>query len=139
MGTKLATAIDLSGPFFKADPERTWRGNVRKFMAEVAELGEADVKAQLRQGEPRRRPMRGITPSRLSGHVVGRTRSLGGKPWNVTAVVSINNSGLTQKQGITLMAAGSVVEGRSKVFKRTTSRLRRARKLNGAELMKGLT
>lgn len=138
MGTKIATEIDLTGPFFTRDPKKTFRRNVREMMASVAELAEADVKAQLAQGEGSRKPMRGITPSRVSGHVIGRTRSLRGKPWAVTAVVSVNNSGFTKRQGTTLMAAASELEGRLKVFRRTTSRLRRASKVTVAELLKGL-
>lgn len=136
--TKITTALDLSGPFFTKDPVKTFRQNIRVLMDEYATLGEADVKAQLRQGEATRRPMRGITPDRVSEHVVGRTKNLRGKRWAVTATVSVNNSGLARAQGITLMAAAATLERRHHTFRRTSSRLRKARKLNTAELFKGL-
>lgn len=138
MGTKITTTIDRSGPFFQRDPTRTFRQNVRVLMDKVAEAGEADVKAQLRQGEGGRKKLRGITPPRVSGHVVGRTRNLRGKRWAVTAVVSVNNSGLSKRQGVSLMAASAMLEGRLHAFRRTTNRVRRARSVNVDELLKGI-
>ena len=130
----LSWSLEKSGPFFTKDPQKTFRKNVREFMDEVAALGEAEVKSAMRAGESGRREMRGIQPARVSGHVVGRTSSLKGKRWALTAVVSINNSGLTAEQGRTLMAAGAEIEKREHVFRRTTARLRRAR----TDLLKGL-
>lgn len=136
MPRRSPTSIDLSGPFFTKDPRRTFRQNIRDFMDVVAKEGEEDVKTQMRSGEGGRKPMRGIQPARVSGHVVGRTRSLGNRRWSTTAVVSVNNTGLTQRQGVTLMAAASVLERRHRYFRRTLSRLRKAGKT--VDLLKGL-
>lgn len=139
MGTKIATTIDLKGPFFTKQPGKTFRQNVRVMMAAVAAEGEADVQAQLRAGEGnRRRISHGVAPDRVSGHAVGRVHSLGGNLWAVTAVISVNNSGLTPAQGIALMAAAAVVERQTHAFRRTTGRLRRARSVNTTELLKGI-
>jgi len=132
----VTTTIDLSGPFFRSDPSRTFRQNVRVMMDAVAAEGEADVKAQLRAGEGRRRPVRAL--GRVRVHVVGRTTSLAGKRWAVSAVVSPFNQGLTKRTGTALMAAASEIEGREHVFRKTTNRLRRSRAVNSAELLKGL-
>lgn len=137
--TKFVTTIDTKGPFFTKDVRKTLRANIKDLMNAIAAEGEADVVAQLRSGEGGRKPMRGIAPARVSGHVHGRTASLSGKPWQVTAVVSVNNSGFSRKQGITLMAAASKVEGQTHAFRRTTGRLRRSQKANTSELLKGLT
>ena len=136
--TPITTTIDLSGPFFRKDPRKTFRQNAREMLARVAEEAEADVKAQLQQGESARAPMRGIHPVRVSGHVIGRVKSLKGKAWALTAVVSVNNSGFTKRQGTTLMASAAVLERRTHAFRRTTSRLRRSKKANMTELLKGL-
>lgn len=130
----LSWSLEKNGPFFRKDPQKTFRKNVRDFLDEVAELGEAEVQAAMRAGQGNRREMRGIKPARVSGHVRGRTSSLSGKRWALTAVVSINNSGLSKRQGITLMAAGAEIEKREHVFRRTTARLRKAR----TDLLKGL-
>ena len=135
--TPITTTIDLSGPFFTKDPRRTFLQNVRDLMDVIAREGEADVKAQLRQGEPARAPLSaGLSPARVSGHVRGRVSSLSGRRWAYTAVVSVNNSGLSKKQGIALMAAAAVVERRTGAFKRTGTRLRKA--VKRADLTKGL-
>ena len=139
MATKIATTIDMSGPFFRHDPRKTFRQNVRVMMAAIAAEGEDDVRAQLEAGQDRRAPISaGVQPARVSAHVVGRVQSLVGHPWAVTAVASVNNSRLTKRQGIALMAAASVLERREHAFRRTAARLRRARAVNKAELLKGL-
>lgn len=135
--TKIATTIDLSGPFFKSDPRRTFRQNIRVLMARLAEEGEADVKAQLRQGEGARAPIFALG-DRVSDHAIGRVTSLVGKRWAVSAVISVNNSGYSRKQGISLMAAASSVEARTRAFRRTTTRLRKARAINADELLRGI-
>jgi hypothetical protein len=124
--------VDMSGPFFRRDPKKTFRKNLRDFMDEVAELGEADVVAQLRAGEGRRASIRG--GGRVSQFVQGRTSSIRGKRWAVTAVVSVRPVG-DRKRAVAIMAAAAEIEAREHVFRRTTARLRKAR----TNLVKGLT
>ena len=137
---KIASSIDLSGPFFTNDPGKTFRQNGRVMLAAIAAEGGSDVKAQLVSAQAGRSPLAQPTfrGYRVSDHVVGRVKNLRGKPWAATAVVSVNNSGYTKRQGMSLMAAASYLEGRNHVFRRTTSRLRKAKKLNAAELLKGI-
>lgn len=134
--------IDVSGPFFTRDPELTFRQNVRVLMAAIASEGAEDVRQQLRQGESGRAEISARTAfgsmGRVSHHIVGRVHNLRGRPWAVTAVVSVNNSRWTKQQGIALMAAASELEGRLHAFRKTTNRLRRGRAVNRAELLKGL-
>lgn len=138
MPTRVTSKISLDGPFFSKDPGKTFRQNIRLLTAAIAAEAEADIRQQMRVGEGQRAPMRGITPDRTAGHVVGRVTSVRGRPWAVTAVASINNSRLSPAQGIRLMAAAATVERRVHAFRRTTSRMRRAKALNQAELLKGL-
>lgn len=121
--------VKLEGPFFKKDPRRTFRQNVRDFMDEVAALGEAEVKAGMRAGEGSRAPVSGgVQPARVSGHVVGRTRSLSGRRWAVSAVVSVSGHGLPRKQAIALKAAAANIERRQRPFARASSRINRIKK-----------
>jgi hypothetical protein len=136
--SKLTTTIDRSGPFFEHDPAKTVRQNGQVLIARVAEEGAADIIAQLQAGESRRAPISRTSGDRVSAHVIGRTQSLTGKPWQMTAVVSVVNRGLSRAEATALMAAASEIEGRAHVFRRTTSRLRRSRAVNRAELLKGL-
>jgi len=133
------TSMVLTGPFFTKDPKLTFRQNARVMLAAIADEGEADVKVQMEAGESGRKPISTrVTPNRVAGHVVGRVKGMSGKPWAVTAVVSVNNSGFTKAQGKALMAAASRVEGEVHAFRKTTNRLKRSRKINAAELLKGL-
>lgn len=127
--------VDLDGPFFRRDPRKTFRKNVREFMDEVAGLGEETVKGALRAGESGRQPLRAITPERVSGHVRGRTSSLTGKRWALTAVVSVDTSGRDRRQAIAIKAAAASIERRTGVFRKSTSAIRRAK----TNLLKGLT
>lgn len=136
--TRIATAIDTSGPFFARDPVRTFDRNARDFMEHVRDVGEQDVKEQLRQGEGRRAPLRGISPDRVSGHVVGRVAALSGKGWSRTAVVSVNGRGLSPRQAVGLMAAAAGIERRERIFRRTTSRVRRAARGAASDLLRGI-
>jgi hypothetical protein len=136
--TTFATTIDMTGPFFRTDPARTFRQNVRVMMDAIASEAAADVIAQQQQTEGGRAPIRGVQPARVSAHVVGRTSSLAGRRWAVTAKVSVLPRGLSRKQAIALAAAASRVEGETHAFRRTTSRMRRAKAINQAELLKGL-
>jgi hypothetical protein len=138
MGTKVSSSIDLSGPFFQRDPAKTFRANGRALMAAVAEVGRREVIAQMAGGSGRRARIRELGEDRVADHVVARTGSLSGRPWAVTAVVSVNNSGFSPKQGISLMAAASRVERQTHAFRRATTGVRRSRAVNLDELMKGI-
>ena len=131
------TSITKTGAFWTADIAKTMARNKKDLMDWIAAEGEKDVRGQLRAGEGSRYPIgSGVKPNRVSAHVRGRTRSIKGKEWKVTAIVSVNNSGFTKKQGIALMAAASWLESQVHAFRRTAGRLRRARPK--VDLLKGL-
>lgn len=134
---KIATTIDLSGPFFTKDVTKTLNENIVLMLEAVAEEGELDVRDQLVATQEGRLPISRLG-DRVSDHVRGRVVSLASKHWQRTAVISVNNSGFGPYEGRSLMAAASKVEGATHAFRRTTSRLKRARAVNRAELMKGL-
>jgi len=132
------TTIDKTGPFFKNDPGKTFRANAQDLMDETLEQGKSDAIAQLRAGEPNRRPVRIASPNRVSGHVIAEKRQKARKPTELTGVVKVDNSG-SVRQAIAIMAAASEIESRSKPFSRTAARLRAANKFNAPELLKGIS
>lgn len=137
--TAVAQKVEFSGPFFTRDPGATLRGNIVRMMQGIAEEGEAAVQKALGQGEGGRLPIsHGVQPSRVSGHAIGRVRSLSGKPWAATAVISINNSGFSAGEGISLMAAAAKVEAETHAFRRTATALRSARAMLRANLTEGI-
>jgi hypothetical protein len=136
----LVTTIDLSGPFFQHDPGKTFLQNVRRMMEAIAKEGEEDVRAQLQAGEGSRSPLSAFYggADRTSMHAIGRVQSITGRQWSTHAVISVNNSGLSSAQGISLMAASAIVERKTHAFRNTAKRIRSARAINAAELAKGL-
>jgi hypothetical protein len=128
------TRVDFSGPFFQRDPARTIRDNIRDLMAALAEEGERDVRGQIEQRAGSMPNWTGWTRD----HVKGRTASLSGKRWAVTAVVSADSSGMSGATAIRTKAAAASIERRWGPFRKTSTTMRRARAAINANLTKGI-
>jgi hypothetical protein len=105
---KPVLAVKLEGPFFTRDPRKTFRQNIRSYMDKVAEVAEADVQARLtgsREADVTR------------AEVQGRTSSLAGKRWAVTARVSVSAAGYTRAEAIRVKA---IAAGRKRGIHGTT-------------------
>jgi hypothetical protein len=122
----VVTHVDLSGPFFQRDPARTMWQNVRKMMAGVAEEGERVVRANY--------PV--LTGFGQAG-VVGRVRSLSGRPWAATAVVSQTRA-YPWHGGGPKQYRGGKSEARHHMFRAAYRDLQHARAVLGANLTQGL-
>jgi hypothetical protein len=134
----VVTTIKMDGPFFRQDPVKTFRQNARVMLDAIAAEGEMDVDAQLRAGNSGRRPISALG-GHVSHHVVGYTTSVRtGKRWALAAAVNVVNEGYSTVEGVSLMAATAVLEGRLHAFRKTKNRLGRTRKANAAELIKGM-
>lgn len=129
-----ALRVDFTGPFFTGNPHKTFRANIRDFMDELASEGARDVRLQIEAKRGAMKQSTGFTAQ----HVRGRTSSLGGKRWQVSAVVSMDTRGMTRAQAIRTQAAASSIEGRFHPFRRTTARMKRARPAQMARLLKGI-
>lgn len=134
--TSFKTSITKDGPFFRHDPARTFRDNAHELMLAVVREGVADVVGQLRQGEAGRRPIAQIG-DRVADHVAGELRRAPTGP-KYSAAVFVRNRGYTKDEAISMMAAASVLEGRTHAFRKTAGRISRARGVNMAELTKGI-
>lgn len=133
----VSTHVDLEGPLFRRDPGLTLRGNIRKMMAGVAAEGERIARQNLGAGQSGRAPISALG-DRVADHVHGRTESLRGKQWMATAVISVNNSGYSQAQGISLMAAASNVERQTHAFRSLYRDLQGSRAVARANLTAGI-
>jgi hypothetical protein len=139
MPTKVQQRIEFSGPFFEKDPASTFRQNARLMLAGVAREGEAAIQSALQAGQGgRARISHGVTPDQVSEHAIGRVHNLSGKRWVMTAVISVNNRGFSQQQGVALMAAAASLESRYHIFRQTASALRSSRAQAVADLTAGL-
>lgn len=130
------TQIDLTGPFFEYDPVKTLSENVQTMMEAFAREGEAEAKLL-------------AAPHRKSGAfydgIKGRVRSVAGKHWLRTAVVSETHvydwkaRGARGFQGrAEAQYRGGKLEAKYHMFRTTATRLRRSRAVNQAELTKGM-
>jgi hypothetical protein len=128
MARGTTTTIDLTGPFFQYDPVKRYAANVIDMLEAFAEEGESDVRAQ-------------ASPYSASGAFVegvrGRVRSLGGKQWKATAVISETHV-YPWPGGASKQYRGGKHEAKHGFFRKTKSRLNRSRAVNRAELTKGL-
>lgn len=125
---RAATTISLSGPFFERDPAKTLSENIQTMLEAVAEEGERDVKAQAASH---------IYTGAFQAGVEGRVRSIAGKHWLRTAVVSQTHV-YRWPNGGPKQYRGGKLEARYGMFKRTATRLRSSAAVNRAELTKGM-
>ena len=118
-------SVELKGPFFTKDPRKTFRANAREAMLKIVEAGETDIKSK----SP-------VLTGAFQGGVVARNRSLGGKPWALTAVVSQTHTypwpGGGQRQ-----YRGGKLERKLGLFKKA-ARVMRSRRREVNNLLKGL-
>ena len=141
---KYGPSIQYSGPFFEKDIRKTFRANARELVSAIAEDGERMVKDNL--------PRSSVSPH-YSDFVMGRAKSLKGKKWALTAVVT----GTLHLHSKNFKGYGAVLEtnesfrrsnGRGStytvngfgkwVYRRVGNALKRGSKAARADLTKGL-
>lgn len=135
---KSGLSVEYKGPLFSKDVRKTFRANARDLVSAIAEDGEGLVKAELTVGH-------GRLTGRYADAVESRVRSLTGKKWQVTAVVtSTRHLEMPNFRGYgTFLESG--VKGKVQsafrglwVYKRVASLLRRRSRAARADLTKGL-
>lgn len=126
--------VDFSGPLFQPDATKRLRQNIRTMLQAVADEGDATVSAR----SPRR------TGAFIEG-IQGRVRSLNGKPWALTAVISATHIYPWRNKGARGFVGraqaeyrGGKLEARYRMFKGVTYQLRSARTVLAANLTEGL-
>ena len=132
--TRTTAKVELSGPFFTKDPGKTFRGNVRDMMDKLAEAMEDEVRRQIVSHEGQMPNWTGWSASRVRG----RTKSVTGKRWGTTAVVSSYTADLNAKDAKRTKAAGVTIEARWHPYRSVKSGIYRSRPLLTADLAKGL-
>lgn len=132
--TILTTDVELSGPFFRRDPGKTIRANVRDLMGELADSMDEDVSSGIAAAAG---SMANYTGWSL-GHTVGRAHSNSGKRWGTWARVSAYTDGMSRADAIRTKAAAASIERRWHPYRKAKSNVYRARALLTADLTKGL-
>jgi hypothetical protein len=131
---RVSLRSQFSGPFFKGDARRKVRANMRRAMEHVAERGASAARGEMAAAMATMKEPTGWTLA----HILGRTSSLRGKAWQVSAVVSVNTFGMSRKDAIRLRASGASIERRYRVFRKVTNAIKRERKRVAEEVLKGL-
>ena len=138
--------IEYSGPFFEKDIRKTFRQNARELVAAIAEDGASMVRSNL---------PRSAEAPHYADYVEGRVKSLKGKPWALTAVVSgtlhlysKNYKGygaVLETNEMFVRSTGGdnsttyTIQGFGKwVYRRVANALKRGSKAARADLTKGL-
>lgn len=135
-----APAVKLEGAFFTVNPGLVLFGNLKKTMQAVADEGAAQVRSRYLVGALDRAPVRAFG-DRTADHVIGRTvarPSKGGRQWVSAAVVQVYNEGTTAAESRSLMAAGSLVEGRTHAIADLTRTITNAGPLTRMNLTAGM-
>ena len=130
----VTTKVELSGNFFKRDPGKTFRGNVRDMLDALASEMESIVQGEI---AGRAGSMPGYT-GWSHDHTVGRTESQSGKRWGTWAVVSANTNQMSAKDAIRTKAAAATIERRWHPYRQVKSAVYRSRALIRANLTEGL-
>lgn len=130
--------ITYSGPLFEKDIRKTFRQNARNLVETIAEDAEALVEANLTPGH-------GRLTGRYAESVEARVKSLGGKPWALTAVVTATRHlQMPGRRGYGLFLETGRKGGRQTafrglfVFRRVSRAIRSGSKVARADLTKGL-
>ncbi len=137
MARQASASVDISGPFFKVDVEKTLLQNIQKMMQGLADEGATAARANLEAGSGRRALVR-MTQDRVADHVIGRVGSRTGKRWWAAAVVQVDNYGMDAATSRSLMAAASVLESRGHPIRKVATKIRQSRAVLQANLTAGM-
>ena len=134
-GVSVTSKVQLEGDFFKRDPGKTFRANVRDMLDKLAEWMEAEVRSEI-AGKAGSMP-------RYTGwshdHTLGYTTSgKTGKRWGTWAAVGAVTAGMDKKDAIRTKAAAATIEKRFHPYRRVKSGIYRSRPIIQANLARGL-
>lgn len=129
---KAKLEVELTGPFFQVDPRKTFRANAKVLLTAIAQEGEKEVKAR----SPYYTGSKGDPTSHIRDDIVGRTKSLSGKPWALTAVVS-SLFHMRHTYNGKHYGYGMKLERKYRFFRRGVSVIRKQRR-EATQLLKGL-
>lgn len=134
----LTADVDITGPLFTKDAEQAMWNNITSHYEQISQEGAEEARRGFARGQGGRSPVSALG-DHVSDHIVGRIvarPSRGGRSWRAHGVVQVYAEGLDATQARSLMAAGSILEGRMGVIRTVTRNL--ARKIRQVDLTKGL-
>jgi hypothetical protein len=134
-GVSVTTKVELSGDFFRRQPGKTLRMNVRDMLDALSGWMEGEVRSQI---ESHAGEMPGWT-GWSRDHTIGYTTSAKtGKRWGQWAAVGAVTAGMSRGDAIRTKAAAASIERRWHPYRKVKSAVYRARPIIQANLAKNL-
>ena len=130
----VTTKVTLDGNFFRHNPGKTFRQNVKDMLDELAPWMQSEVRGVIEAHAGSMPFYTGWSEERVEG----RTHSNAGKRWGTWAVVSSNTAGMSARDAIRTKAAAAGIERRWHPYRLVKSAVYRARPIIAADLSKGL-
>lgn len=131
----ISTEVTPSGPFFRRDPGKMLRQNIRDLMEVAADRAADSLRRRISSRQTLMPNWTGWTLDR----VVGRVHNLAGQRWGMTAKVQISAHGLDRADAIRTKAAAATIERRWHVIRATRSIILRDLRALRHDLTEGMT
>lgn len=133
---RIVTKVTLEGNFFKGQPSKTLRENIRDMLDALSEWADDTVTAEVRSHASSMPFYTGWTADHIDGYT---TSPKTGKRWQLHAAVATLTTGMSAAQAKRTKAAAVGIERRWHPFRRAKSAVYRARPWVTADFLKGLT
>jgi len=131
----VTTKVTLEGDFFKRDPGKTLRANIRDMLDALARWMEAEVRAEIAARQGQMPGWTGWSFRQTKGYTTsGKT----GKRWQTWAAVGAVTTGMSKRDAVRTKAAAASIERRFHPYRRVKSGVYRARPIVSANLTKGI-
>lgn len=133
--TTVTTKVELSGDFFRRDPGKTLRANIRDMLDAVADWMEVEVQSEIRAHAASMPFYTGWSAEHTEGYT---TSPRTGKRWGLWAAVGAVTAGMDRTNAIRTKAAAASIERRWHPYRRVKSGVYRSRPIITANLTKGI-
>ena len=125
--------VELDGNFFKRDPKKTVRGNIRDMLDKLAIEMEGEVRRQTESHAGQMPYSTGWTADHVKGFV-----TWGGNRWQFWAAVQAYTQGMDARDAIRTKAAAASVERRFHPYRSVKGGIYRSKAIFTANLTEGL-
>lgn len=131
----VTTKVELDGNFFRRDPGKTLRHNIRDMLDALSSEMEGIVRDEIAGHAGQMPGWTGHTLSTVKGYT---TSAKTGRRWGLWAAVGTVTAGMSAKDAIRTKAAAATIERRFHPFRRVKAGVYRSRAVITANLTKDL-
>lgn len=128
-------SVQLEGDFFRHDPSKTLRGNIKDMLDALADEMEGLVKGEVASHAGSMPFYTGWSHDHVEGYTTSPNT---GKRWGLWAAVGSVTAGMSKTDAIRTKAAAAGIERRWHPYRRVKGAVYRSRAVVSANLTKGL-